>query len=145
MYRFKLETLLLHRRHQEEICQKELALNERLLTGERGKLRQQKREQRKNIQKLQAKQNMGISVSDIILSVNYLQQLSKDIEDQKKCVRAARQKVNKNRDELINIVKKRKTLEKLKEREWQTYQKKTLQYERIQMDEAASMRHARKM
>jgi flagellar export protein FliJ len=60
-------------------------------------------------------------------------------------VRAARQKVNKNRDELINIVKKRKTLEKLKEREWQAYQEKTLQYERMQMDDAASMRHARKM
>ena len=46
--------------------------------------------------------------------------------------------------ELINIVKKRKTLEKLKEREWQVHQEKILQNERKQMDEAASTRHARK-
>jgi flagellar FliJ protein len=145
MYRFKLEALLLHRCHQEEICQKELALSERQLAGERHKLRQQKKEQLDNIQKLQAKQSVGISISKIILAVNYLQRLSKNIEDQKKCVRAASQKVSQKRNELIIIVKKRKTLEKLKEREWQAYQEKTLQNERILMDEAASARHARKI
>ncbi len=145
MYRFKLEALLNHRRHQEEVCQKELAQTERQLADEQGKLRQRKREMRENIQKLQAKQKEKLNVSDIILSVNYIQQLSKNIEDQKKCVRQATKKVNQKRNELIIIVKKRKTLEKLKENEWLAYQQILMQTERKLMDEVASTRHARKM
>ncbi len=144
MYRFKLEALLNHRRHQEEVCQKELAQTERQLADEQGKLRQRKREMRENIQKLQAKQKEKLNVSDIILSVNYIQQLSKNIEDQKKCVRQATKKVNQKRNELIIIVKKRKTLEKLKEKEWLAYQQIMMQTERKLMDEVASTRHARK-
>jgi len=145
MYRFKLEALLNHRRHQEEICQKELAQTERLLADEKGKLRRQKKEQRDNIQKLQAKQKKIVNVSDLILSVNYIQQLLKNIEDQKKCVREATKKVNQKLNELIIIVKKRKTLEKLKEKDWLAYQEKMMQNERKLMDEVASTRHARKM
>ena len=145
MHRFKLEALLNHRRHQEEICQKQLAQTERLLADEQGKLRRQKKELRDNIQKLHAKQKERINVSVMILSVSYIQQLSKNIEDQKKCVREATKKVNQKRNELIIIVKKRKTLEKLKEKEWLAYQKKMMQNERKLMDEVASTRHARKM
>lgn len=121
MYRFKLEALLNHRRHQEEVCQKELAQTERLLADEKGTLRRQKKEQRDNIQKLQAKQKKIINVSDLILSVNYIQLLSKNIEDQTKCVRETTIKVNQKRNELIIIVKKRKTLEKLKKKAWLVY------------------------
>ena len=145
MHRFKLEALLNHRRHQEEVCQKELAQTERLLADEKGRLRRQKRAHRENIQQLQAKQKARINVSDIILAVNFIQQLSKKIEDQTICVREATKTVNQKRNELIIIVKKRKTLEKLKEKEWLAYQKKMMQNERKLMDELASTRYARKM
>ena len=145
MHRFKLEALLNHRYHQEELCQKELAQTERLLADEKGKLRCRKREHRENIQQLQAKQKVSINVSDIILAVNFIQQLSKDIEDQTKCVREAAKTVSQKRNELIIIVKKRKTLEKLKEKEWVAYQKKIMQNERKLMDELASTKRARKM
>ncbi len=85
MHRFKLEALLNHRRNQEEICQKELAQTERQLVDEEGKLRRQKREQRENIQKFHAKQKERINVSVMILSVSFIQQLSKNIENQIKC------------------------------------------------------------
>jgi flagellar FliJ protein len=145
MHRFTLEALLNHRRHQEEVCQKELAQTERLLADEKGKLRRLKNEKRDNIQKLQIKQKEKINVSDIILSVNYIQQLSEKIEEQKKCVREATETVNQKRHELITLVKKRKTLEKLKEKEWLAYQQKMMQNERKFMDDVASTRHARKV
>jgi len=145
MYRFKLEALLNHRRHQEEVCQRQLAKTEKQLADEQDKLRQHKREKRENIQKLQAKQKERINVSDIILSVNYIQQLSINIEDHKKCVRQAIKKVNQKRNELIINVKKRKTLEKLKEKERLVYHQKMAQNERKRMDEVASTRHARRM
>jgi len=140
-----MEALLSHRRHQEEICQKELAQTERLLADENHKLHRQKNEKRGNIQKLQIKQKKIINVSDIILTVRYIQQLSEKIEEQKKCVRKAGSKVNQKRYELITIVKNRKTLEKLKEKEWLAYQQKVKQTERKLMDEVASTRHARKI
>jgi flagellar FliJ protein len=144
MHRFKLEALLNHRLHQEDICQKELAETERLLADEKGKLRRWKKEKRNNIQTLQIKQKEKINVSDIVLSVNYIQRLSEKIEVQKQCIREATRKVNQKRQELIIIVKKRKTLEKLKEKDLRAYQQKMMQNERKFMDEVASTRNARK-
>ena len=145
MYRFRLEALLNHRRHQEEVCQKELAQTERQLADERGNLQRLKEEKRENTKKLQARQNIHINVSLIILSINYVRQLSKNIEKQADCVRVATRKVNQKRTELVVMVKKRKTLEKLKENEQLVYHQKMLQNERKLMDEVASIRHARKM
>ena len=42
MYRFRLEALLTHRRHQEETGQKELAQAQRKLSTEREKLEKKK-------------------------------------------------------------------------------------------------------
>ncbi len=145
MYRFKLETLLNHRRHQEEDCQKALAQVQKQLAAEQLKLRRKKEEKRENLRRLQDAQHKSISVAAIIMYVNYIAQLTKSIEDQNLCVREVTKKVNQKRNELIAAVKKRKTLEKLKEREWQAYQKKMLLNERKFMDEVASTRYARKM
>jgi len=145
MYQFKLEALLHHRRHQEEICQKELAGLQRQLADKQDKLRRQRQQKRDTIQKLQTSQKESPRVSDIVLFMNYIAHLSKEIEVQAICVREAAKKVNQKRNELIGIVKKRKTLEKLKEKDWLAYQKKMMQDERKLMDEVATTRHARKM
>jgi len=145
MYRFKLEVLLNQRRHEEEICQKELASCQRILAGEQEKLRHTKRLKRENVLKLQSRQKKDLNVSDILLYLNYIARLSKKIDAQVLGVREAAKQVNRKRSELIGIMKKRKTLEKLKEKDWLAYQKKTLQDERKFMDEVATTRHARKM
>lgn len=145
MYRFKMEALLNHRRHQEEVCQKQLAQTERNLVDERKKLYRLKEDKRENTQKLQAQQKIHINVSVIILTVNYIRQLSMNIEKQADCVRAAARKVNQKRTELVMIVKKRKTLEKLKEKEQLADQQIMLQNERKLMDEVAAIRQVRKL
>lgn len=145
MYRFKLEALLTHRRHQEDACQKALAQVQRQLAAEQLKLRRKKEEKRENLRRLQRIQQKNTNVSAIILHVNYISQLTKSIDEQNLCVRDITKKVNQKRNELIAAMKKRKTLEKLKERQWQAYQKKRLLNERKFMDEIASTRYARKM
>jgi len=145
MYQFKLEALLSHRRHQEEVCQKQLARTERKLTAEKDKLQQLKGEMQQNVLNLQAKQKEPINVSEIIISFNYIKKLSNSIDEQKKRVRDATQDVDQKRHELIVNVKKRRTLEKLKENEQLAYRHKLMQSERKLMDEAASVRHARKV
>ena len=82
MYRFKLQSLLKHRRHQEEICQKEMAEAQRNLTDAQEKLRCLKKIKRENIQKLQARQKELHNVSSIIISINYIEKLSRDVAAQ---------------------------------------------------------------
>ncbi len=145
MYRFKLEALLNHRRHQEETCQKELAQARRRLSDEREKLDQKKREKQESLDKLQAKRQENTTVSDIMLYMNYIQQLSKNIEDQAIHVHKSAKIVDQKRHQLISIMQKHKTLKKIKYKERLAYQQKLLQDQHKLMDEIASIRHARKV
>jgi flagellar export protein FliJ len=145
MYRFKLEALLNHRRHQEDACQKELAQARRRLTDERKKLERKKREKQESLEKLQVKKKESKTVSDILLYMNYIQQLSKDIEDQAMHVHKTVKLVDQKRHELVSSMQKHKTLKNLKYKEQKAYQQKWMQDERKLIDDLASIRHARKM
>jgi flagellar FliJ protein len=145
MYRFKLEALLTHRRHQEEVGQKELAQAQRKLSDEREKLDQKKREKQESLKSLQAKKKESTTVTDILLYMNYIQQLSKEIENQAMRAHKTAKIVDQKRHELVSIMQKHKTLQKLKNKEQQAYQQKMMQNERKFLDEIASIRHARKM
>ncbi len=145
MYRFKLQALLNHHRHQEEVCQKELAEARRKLSDVQKMLSRIKKEKRENVRELQTQQEKSHSVSKIILFVNYIEQLARDIEKQILRVRKVTKRVTQKRDDLIFIMKKRKTLEKLKEKEWLAYQQKKMQEERKFSDEVAATRHIREM
>ena len=145
MYRFKLQALLNHRRHQEEVCQKELAEAQRDLSDAQEKLKCIKRDKRGNIQKLQAMQNERHNASEVLLFINYIRQLSRDLDSQLQQVHRASKHVTLKRDHLIAIMKKRKILEKLKEKGWLEYQQKMMQAERKFNDEVAATRHIQKM
>ena len=145
MYQFKLEALLNHRRHQEDTCQKELAQARRRLSDEREKLERKKREKQGSLKKLQTKKKESTTVSDIMLHINYLHQLSKDIEDQAVHTHNIAKLVDQKREALIASMQKHKILGKIKYKERLAYQRKLMQDERKLMDELASIRHARKI
>jgi len=130
MYQFKLQALLNHRRHQEEVCQKELAEAQRDLSDAQKKLKSIRKNKRDNIQKLQARQIERHNASNILIFINYIEQLSRDLDAQMQLVDHASQHVTEKRDNLIAIMKKRKTLGKLKEKQWLEYQQKMMQAER---------------
>ena len=143
MYHFKLQALLNHRRHQEEVSQKELADAQRELSAAQEDFRRLKKDKRDNVQKLQVRQKERHSTSKILIYINYIEQLSRDIETQRGQVSIASQDVRQKRDDLIAVVKKRKTLEKLKENERLAYQQKIMQAERKFNDEVAATRYIR--
>ena len=144
MYRFKLEALLNHRRHQEEACQKELAKAHRRLSDDRETLEEIKRKKQAYLVQLQLKKKSTTTVTDILLYTDYIQQLSKDIETQAMQVRNSVESVDQKRRDLIAAMKKHKTLKKLKYEEMQAHQRKLMMDERKLMDEFASIRHTRK-
>ncbi len=145
MYQFKLQAMLNHRRHQEEVCQKALAEAQRELSVAQKKLKGLKKQKRENIQLLHVRQQERHNAADVLIFTNYIDQLSRDIETQKQQLQHVAHKVARNRERLIEAMKKRKTLEKLKEKGWLVYQRKMMQAERKFNDEVAATRHVRKM
>ena len=144
MYKFNLESLLNHRKYSEEIRQKELAESKRLLSDERKKLRDYKIEKEKYWTQLQQKQKKGNSVSEIRVYVDYIQRLSKDIEGQRQRVLAAKKKNDQMRMALIEAMKKRKILDKLKAQGIKEYRQMTQKKEQDFMNEIAVNQHNRK-
>jgi len=73
---------------------------------------------------------------------NYVDILEKKIIEQIKQVNIAEQVVIKKREELVEAVKERKTLEKLKEYEKETYDKEILLQEKRVTDELVSYKYS---
>jgi flagellar FliJ protein len=140
MYRFNLESLLNYRRYQEEILQKKLAEFKNQLVEHEQQLRQLKQAWRKNSLELRQRQESGGTVSGVIMYFRYLDRLTADIDKQKRRVVKTKKRIEQKRRELIEIVKKRKTLEKLKEKRFNTFEQQQLKKERDLLDEVAATR-----
>jgi flagellar FliJ protein len=90
------------------------------------------------VQQLQEKQTDGRPASEIKLFVDFVEQLSKEMETQRQNVLQAERDFNLKRQDLIAAMKKRKTLDRLKEKGLQAYEQEQFKKERSLMDEVAS-------
>ena len=137
MYRFNLEPVLNHRRLVEETLQKDLAIlkislideNERLITYEESRVQL--------LEELQQIQKEGTTTSDILLYLPFIEQVSKDIEKQKKRVLELEKQVEQNLKDLLEAIKNKKALQKLKEKAFKTYNQKLIKNEQDFLNEVA--------
>jgi flagellar FliJ protein len=136
--------LLKHRRYQEEILQKELTQFRNRLTAEQNKLQHLKEKRREYSFRLQQRQKVNGTVSDLILYLQYLDRLSTELDYQRQQVIVAEKDFKKKRNDLIEIMKKRKVLEKLKENRSKAYLQQMLKNERKFMDEVAAKQFSSK-
>lgn len=144
MYKFSLQTLLDHRKHIEETLDKELGRIKREVNNEKGRLENIIKKKIKCKAELEKKQGDGNKVNEIILCFNYLDKLSKDIDEQKGCLKGVEKKYNIKRGELIEAMKKRKTMERLKEKEMKAFNYSKMKVEQDMMNEVAANRFIRK-
>ena len=144
MYHFNLEPLLNHRRYQEEVLQKELADLKIRLDAEKDKLWLLRQKKRKTVLLLQEKQTDGRPASEIKLYIDFVEQLSITMEAQKQNVLEAERNFNRKRQNLVAAMKKRKILDRLKEKGLQAYEQKQLKEERNLMDEVAAHQFTQK-
>jgi flagellar FliJ protein len=138
MYQFNLEPLLNHRRYQVEVLQKELADLKIRLDAEKDKLWLLRQKKRKTVQLLQEKQTDGRPASEIKLYIDFVEQLSKKMEAQKQNVLEAERNFSLKRQDLVAAMKKKKILDRLKEKGLQAYEQEQLKKERNLMDEVAA-------
>jgi flagellar FliJ protein len=142
VFQFRFEALLTARRHAEDCLQKELSVARRALADEQTVLKEKKNSRRQCLQEQRRKQRRGFRGPDMLLFQTYLQRLERDIDAQQKRVAAAERKVGQKRQALIEAVKKRKILEKLKEKDQESHRRRLAEAERKFIDEVAARNHS---
>ena len=137
MYKFSLEPVLKHRKLLEEDLQKDLAVLKRQLFDERERLSNFEQVRDRFSGELQQKQVKSISVSDILLYTDYLQEVSKEIEKQSKKILEAEKRVDQKREELVGAMKNRKIIDRLREKGLKAHVQELSKKEQSLMNEAA--------
>jgi len=120
-YQFKLEALRRFREHQEETKQKKLAEAQMDLEADLNRLGEYLAQRERTGEDLQQCQQQSATGRQIAVYLNYLQKLNRDIEQQQDIVARKRQVCEAARQEVLEAMKKRKALEKLKEKSLQRY------------------------
>lgn len=122
MSNFTLEPVLRHRKLTEENLQKELAVLNKLLLAEQLKLKDHRKNRSALLGQLEQKQSHGVAISEISLYVRFIEQLSGNMTKQEETVRIVQEQVDNKRQELIEVTKKKKILERLKEKTLRAYE-----------------------
>ena len=144
MFRFRYETLLKHRRHEEEVLQKDLAEKKKRLDDTRQRLDRLRKSKRESTFRLQAVQKQSRRVADIVLHLTFLEKISRELERQKVSLLTVEKEHHLKRKELIESVRKRKTLEKLREKDCQAYELRLRRQETKFLDHVGVTQHIRR-
>jgi flagellar protein FliJ len=139
-FQFALEALLNHRMHHEEIIQKELAECGCRVRDEKTILTRIQQYKDKACAEIHQKQLRGIAISEHILYANFLEGLARNLVVQQEKVKESEMKYAQKQDVLIEAVKKRKTIENLKEKGLAAYSRKLLKLDQDFLDEVAICR-----
>jgi flagellar FliJ protein len=145
MFNFSLESVLNHRRLVEENIQKELALLQMSLVDERNILRTYEKTRKKLVGEFQCKQKERTTINNALLYLPFIDRVSMDIDKQKKTVLEFEEKVEKKRLELVEASKKKKTMEKLKEKALNTYKQGLIKTEQDFLNEVGVIKSNRKL
>ena len=144
MYQFKLQPVLDHRKFIEDDLKKRLAEIKAQLLSAQKRLGAMKQKEMITNQTLIREQARGLSSAQVIAYHQYLQVLSDRIIEQAGVVEETEAQVVKVQDEMLEAVKKRKILEKLKEQGLERYRKSVLAQETKFIDEIAINQFVRK-
>ena len=143
MSKFKLESLLQHRKHIEENYQRELAKALHELQEEKDTLEQLISSRDQIRRKLEQRLIEDINASELLHFNKYLDRLSLDISLQNKRVADVEDKLEQKRLKLTEAVKSRKIMDKLKDKQLAAEFEKNHKNEQNFMNEIAINRHLR--
>ncbi|MCU0539193.1 MAG: flagellar export protein FliJ [Desulfobacterales bacterium] len=136
--------MLTQRRHAEELLQCELSAARQALSAEQAALREAKNARSRCMRALHAAQEARFRASEVLLYYPYLERLAASIETQSRRVTLAERRVTQKRHALIEAMKKRKVLEKLRDKQARAYQHEAAAFEQRIHDEAGAQQHGRR-
>lgn len=143
MYRFSLEPSLNHRKFLEEQLQRELAALQRLLMQEQEELLSYYEARDQVLAGLQKKQGEHATVSEILVYLTFLDQLANDLEKKKGEVTEIEDRLEAKRNDLLKAIKKRKSLDRLKERGNEAFRQEENKREQLFVNEVAISQYHR--
>ncbi|MGA1868785.1 MAG: flagellar export protein FliJ [bacterium] len=143
MFKFKFESLLNYKQSIEDKKQTEAKQEEMKLIA--AKNIQKEYEQQKNtiIMQIQNMQTHSIDPKNISLYQNFLRQLNRKISSQKRLIGALRKSLEKKQQELISAMQDRKIIEKLKEKEKKSWERKMRAVEQKELDNLSNAKFYR--
>ena len=145
MYTFNLQIVLDHRQFIEDNLKKELAEIKQQVTKVRQQLDTMKRKEMDTATVLKEEQSKGLSSDGVIAYHAYLKRLAEQIDRQTSTLGKLVEVESKKQNELLEAMKRRQILEKLKEQGLDRYNRAILKKEMELIDEVAVNRFARKM
>jgi flagellar protein FliJ len=143
MFKFKLDPLLNHRKHLEDDCQKVLAALRGTLARETEALERLQRQRVAQERGLRRLKTTGPDIAGIVATMAFIERLSAAIDGQQRTVAEAREACDNQRCELVQAMKGRKIIEKLKEKGLEDHRQEAVRTEQNFMNEIAINRFTR--
>ena len=144
MYNFKLQTVLDHRQFIEDNLKKEFADIRQQAVAARQELETMKRKEMNTAAALKQEQAAGLSSAQVVAYHAYLNRLADRMERQALRIHEIEEKESQKQDELLDAMKKRQILEKLKDQGLDRYHATMSQKEMKFIDEIAVNQFVRK-
>jgi len=141
MYRFNLEAVLNYRQRIEEGLQMELSGVQRELESAKQVFFAYQREKGFYEEELVKREAREVKIHESILYRDYLKGMNKKITAQKEIVAQAKIAVDKKQEELLIATKKRKVLEKVREKHMKEFMDGLEHKERLFTDEISVQRY----
>ena len=141
MYRFNLEAVLNYRKRIEEGLQMELSGTLRELESAKQVFFALQREKGFYEEELVKREAREVNIHESILYRDYLKGMNKKIKAQKEIVAKVKIAVDKKQEELLIATKKRKVLEKVREKHMKEFMDDLERKERIFTDEISIRRY----
>ena len=138
-FEFSLQRLLDAKEAFERAAEEKLAAAIRLLEAGREKKRQLTVRVRQQIREIEAFRGTQTHRHKISVHQRFLERVQRQIVLQTQLVARQELTVEESRKELLAILRERKTLEKLKDREWLQWMQESKKIEQKEMDEVASV------
>jgi flagellar export protein FliJ len=144
MFNFELQTLLDVRKTLEDKVLQEFSQQQRELQRENEQLHSIQRQKRALIDELREVQGKTVNVTEITMNAECIKGCLKNEELQKEQVRKAARMTEIKKEALFDAIKKRKSMETLKTKQYNQHQTDLNLVERNAIDEMALVRHNRK-
>ncbi|GFN36408.1 flagellar export protein FliJ [Tepidimicrobium xylanilyticum] len=119
-FNFKLERVLNYKRTVEDLKKNQYGFVKQKLNREENKL-DGFMERKKAIINEKDSSIVKTKVGNLVMYNNYIKDINRRIEEQKKVVAQVQEELEKSKEEMINAVKEKKIFEKLKENKYEEY------------------------
>jgi flagellar protein FliJ len=139
-----MQSVLEYRINIEEKLHNEFSEKKRELDAERSKMKSLVQERLNLVSEMRAMQDKPLPADDFAVYISYVKQVRQNEKKQKLVIHQVKEQVESKRVELIEAVKQRKIMEKLKQQHLEEYNNNLRDLEQKASDEMAVLKFGRR-